>query len=143
MSPTETVVRRVAELRRKRGLTGAKLAERMTEVGVKWDRSIVANLENRRRSYVTVDELLALAYVLEVFPAHLLVPIEDEALYRLVPGREDRAGDVREWVRARLPLTGMDTRVMFTDVPEKDAERFAALLREHETGRSADHGTGT
>lgn len=142
MSPTENVIRRVAELRRKRGLTGAKLAERMTKEGVKWDRSIVANLENGRRSYVTVDELLALAYVLDVLPVHLLVPIEDEALYRLIPGREDRAADVREWVRGRLPLTGMDTSVMFADVPKVEAERFAALLREHDEQRRSADGPG-
>lgn len=44
----------------------------MTEAGVKWDRSIVANFENGRRSYITVEELVTVARVLDVPPMALL-----------------------------------------------------------------------
>jgi transcriptional regulator with XRE-family HTH domain len=57
--PVQTVARRVRELREKRRLSAAQLAERLQQVGLDWDRNIVANLENGRRASLGVDELLA------------------------------------------------------------------------------------
>lgn len=142
---TGTIARTVAKVRRKRGLTGAQLAERMTEVGVKWDRSIVANLENGRRRFVTVDELLALAYVLDVAPVHLLVPplpsptwdAESQGREPLPPERENSPNDwttlykvtkgvevplyrVREFIRGQTPLPGMDRRGFYSELPPQE-----------------------
>lgn len=44
----------------------------MAKVGIRWDRSIVANLDLGRRATVSVDELLALATVLDCSPWALL-----------------------------------------------------------------------
>jgi hypothetical protein len=104
----------------------------MTAVGVPWDRSIVANLENGRRKTVSVVELLALAYVLEVLPVHLLVPVEPDARYRPVPTRNDPADEVRDWLLARGKLAGMDVRVMFNDAPASEVELLTDALRKAE-----------
>jgi hypothetical protein len=93
----------------------------MAGVGVPWDRSVVANLENGRRSGVSVQEWLALAYVLSVQPVHLLVPIDatEDTPYQLVPkGRPSNALPVRAWIRGQTIIGAVDPRRYFSEVPE-------------------------
>jgi transcriptional regulator with XRE-family HTH domain len=121
--PVEHVARRVRELRRRRGLTAAQLAERLRQVGLDWDRSIVANLETGRRQAVSVEELLALALVLDVAPVHLLVPTDDEQLFQVTPTRAEPSGVVRDWLRGGPPLAGTDLASYYAEVPEVDWEQ--------------------
>ncbi|MFC9089974.1 helix-turn-helix domain-containing protein [Nocardiopsis dassonvillei] len=120
-SPTEVIAQRVKEVRRKRGLSAAALAAKMTEAGVPWDRGILANLENGRRRNVSVTELFALAYVLDVSPLHLAVPLEDEAPYLFTPEREVPAVAARRLIRGFHHLPEQDWRAFITEVPESEA----------------------
>ncbi len=122
LGPTEVVAGRVRELRKRKGWSGARLAGELALVGLPWDRSIVANLENGRRASVSVEELLALAYVLDVAPVHLLVPVENDVPYRPTPVWETDSARVREWVRGREPLTSTDPRTYFSEVPTQEWE---------------------
>jgi transcriptional regulator with XRE-family HTH domain len=117
LSPTQVVAKRVREVRQKRGLTAAQLAEQMTRVGIPWDRGTVAKLETGRRANVSVAELLALAYVLAVAPGHLLVPLEDKTPYQATPTQVEPAGAVRDWVRGAWYLEGVDVRGFFSELP--------------------------
>src|SRR5690606_3894974 len=97
-----------------------RLAQEMTRVGVPWERVVVSNLETGRRATVTVDELLALAYVLEVAPVHLIVPTDgDGEPYRVTPAGvpEVNRSRVRRWVRGFEELPGQDPRRYFSEVP--------------------------
>ena len=75
---------RVRQIRRRRGLTAEGLAARCAEIGApEITRSVIANIETgrkgrdgRRRRDVTVDELLILAFALQVPPALLMVPLD-------------------------------------------------------------------
>lgn len=100
LAPHRVIAERVRALRRLHGWSAQRLAEQLSSVGIAWDRSIVANFENGRRASVSVEEFLALAYVLSVAPVHLLVPIDtDVASYRITPkGRAVTTGFVRSWV---------------------------------------------
>jgi transcriptional regulator with XRE-family HTH domain len=129
--PVETVARRVREVRRRRGLSAAQLAERLQQVGLDWDRNIVANLENGRRASLSVDELLALALVLDVAPVHLLVPLEDEQPYQVTPTRVEPAGVVRDLIRGADALAGMDGRAFFSEVPEHEWLQVTEHSRTH------------
>ena len=120
LGPVETVAARVKVVRRHRGLTAAQLAEQMQAVGVDWNRNIVANLENGRRGSLGVDELFALAIVLEVAPVHLLVPLDDQAGIEVTRGRVEEARRVRWWIRGDHPLDGIDTRLYFSEVPKDE-----------------------
>jgi transcriptional regulator with XRE-family HTH domain len=111
-----TLTARVKELRRARGWTGAELGERMTKLGVRWDRSIVANVEAGRRKAFTVDELMALAIVFDVAPVHLMVPL-DEGPYQVTPEMEQPTARVRAWIRGEEPLPGGRKRSWFTERP--------------------------
>jgi hypothetical protein len=102
----------------------------MTAAGVKWDRSIVTNLELGRRAGVSVEELFALAYVLSVAPVHLLVPIDAEEVtpYRVTPvGNPFGAWFVRAWVRGQTPIGHVDARRYFAEVPEREWEPPASM----------------
>jgi transcriptional regulator with XRE-family HTH domain len=121
LSPTQWVAKRVREVRQKRGLTAAQLATEMTRVGVPWKRGVVAKLESGLREAVSVEELLALAYVLDVAPVHLLVPFDDDAQpYQVTPTRNDPAGYVRDWIRGDWYLDGTDVRHFFSELPEHE-----------------------
>lgn len=132
LSPTKVIAQRVRELRQKRGKWSAeRLAEEMTKVGIPWDRSIVANLENGRRQTVAVEELLALAYVLDVAPVHLLVPVEDDDLDQgpflwITPKLGVPPSAARAWVRGRQQAPGQDPRPFFADVPASEWDKQEA-----------------
>ena len=68
---SEHVIRRIKALRRARRWTAQQLADEMKAAGIPWNRSIVANIELGRRSYITVDELWALADVFGLIPVDL------------------------------------------------------------------------
>ena len=130
----DAVVRALAEqvraLRAGRGWSAQRLADEMTRKGIPWERTVVANLENGRRRFVTVTEWLVLAVVLQVAPIHLVVPPDAERFD--VAGDEYDAADVRAWIRGELPLTTDDAASFFRHQPyDKQAEtaRTIAMLR--------------
>lgn len=117
------------------GLTQEGLAEAMQAVGIEWQRIVVAKLESGLRSFVTVDELLALCVVLEISVVDLLVPndVHDDQPYRIVPNATARAKDAREFIR------GEDLLYIFKypeeEEPVLDPESIFASPR---GGRSVD-----
>ena len=135
----------------------------MTEAGFRWDRFTVQNLENGRRASVTVDEFLALAYVLSVAPVHLLVPPVSQ--HDLVPAEEDALGrapyayaitpttsraptsGVRGWIRGERTIGAVDPRVYFSEVPPdelrlgSDEERLAYLADRSQLNPPDDRGS--
>jgi transcriptional regulator with XRE-family HTH domain len=76
------VGRRLRELRDERRLSAQALADRCAKLGAtELKRQVITNLENGRRGFASVDELLALAYALGVTPLRLFLPIgADERL---------------------------------------------------------------
>ena len=66
--------RRIAEARRKAGLTQAQLAERLG-----WSRDTLINYENGRRT-LAVERLIAIAEAFDLPPATLLIEDASQAL---------------------------------------------------------------
>lgn len=128
-TPSDVVAKRVREIRRKHGLTVAQLAQRCAELGMpELTSQAIYNLEagrkdrqGRRRRAVTVDELLALAAVLDVAPVWLLVPADDDDKepYQVTPTRAELADVVRNWVRGDRPLPGTDWRRYIAEGPSE------------------------
>lgn len=117
----DAVRARVKELRGRKGWSGAELGKKLSALGVPWNRSVVANFESGRRPAVSVQELLALAYVLDVAPVNLLVPLDSEP-YRITPEGADvhSSGDVWRWIRGEQPLPGATAageRIYFAEAP--------------------------
>jgi transcriptional regulator with XRE-family HTH domain len=67
---------RVAQFRKQRGLTAQQLSVQLRDrLGVDLKRTVIGNLESGYRRTISYAEILALAYVLEVPPLVLMVPI--------------------------------------------------------------------
>lgn len=99
---TRVIAARVADLREKRGLSGAKLGAAVRELGVKgWVDSTVGKLETLRRESVTVTELLALAKALDVPPAWLLADPSQDTPVPIVEGVEMAPWDALLWFVGR------------------------------------------
>lgn len=131
MTPTEAVASRVRQLRRTRGWTAEELADRMTEVGIPWNQPVVSRLETGKRESISLAEVLALAYILDVAPIHLFVPIDPgEAEYQVVPSREIAVHAAREWIRGQAPLPGGDVRQYFSEVPVEEYAAASAAYME-------------
>ncbi len=119
--PLDTVRERVRALRRGR-YTADQLAEQLQAVGLKWDRNVIASFETGRRKTLSVEELLALAYVLDVAPIHLLVAPDDARWYRYVPNYAAAPDRVRAWIRGEhwMMRRGGDERRYYTEVPDDE-----------------------
>src|SRR5260370_36781588 len=110
-TPSDVVAARVREVRGKRGLTVAQLAERCAAIGApQITVQAIYKIEGQRESatrpprQVTVDELLALAAALNVAPASLLVHPDDIEPYSVTGAVIRVAPEVRQWIRGEVPL---------------------------------------
>lgn len=92
--------------------------------------------DGRRRRFVTVDELIALAVALQVAPVHLLSkPLPPEELplpgaWKGNPEAEGLALIWRNYIKGEQALPGMNARDYMTEAPEEDFERLAFQLAE-------------
>lgn len=123
--PDQVIGHRVRQLRGRKSWTAQQLADAMKAVGLsEWSRVAVTKLENwpKYRRSVSVEELLALAYVLDVAPVNLVVPVDAGAdneldLYQVTPDDAFSSWAIREWIRGRKPLPGQNERTYFAEVP--------------------------
>lgn len=90
--------------RMRRGITQRQLAEAVTAAGVPMDSSAVANIETRRRDDVSMREVFAVAYVLNVPPALIMLPIGREDEVEVVAGIRSFPWAVLQWATGEAPL---------------------------------------
>jgi transcriptional regulator with XRE-family HTH domain len=113
---TRVTGQQVRRYREKRRMTADQLAAKVTELGLRYTRAQVTNLEAERRDSVTVGEVFILASALGV-PALLLVfPVGRVNAVEVLPGQE-----MTPWTALRWALTGRP-QVLGTEVSEEDAE---------------------
>jgi transcriptional regulator with XRE-family HTH domain len=101
-TPREVFARRLRELRKRRGLTQAQLAEGMTAAGRPLSKAAVLRIEAGTRD-ISLDEAIAFASVLSAAPAHLLAPAEGEAVALTDRMAVDR-GALRDFLLLGNPL---------------------------------------
>lgn len=131
MKPHQLVAERLKQLRKARGWSAQKLADALVAAGVPWDRSVVAKFENGRRATLTLEEVYALAYVLEVAPVNLMTatdlggpPVE------VVPGLAVSSEDAREWIRGRKPVGDQDVDTYFSKIAGNDFGFIYSALKQ-------------
>jgi transcriptional regulator with XRE-family HTH domain len=129
VTPVSTIAKRIKELRARRGWTAEKLGKELTRHGAKFDRFTISNLESGKRQNVTINELMAIAFVFDVAPVNLLVPFEDEP-YQVTSERIENSDTVRAWFRGEEPLPGTDERTYFAEVSALDMRRRIEAVRE-------------
>jgi transcriptional regulator with XRE-family HTH domain len=101
LSASDIAALRIREARTKRGWRVKDLAEQCQKAGVpQITAPVITNLETRRRPgrEITAEELLALAWVLEVAPLQLLSPLDDGEVLQVVPGQEMGPLEAAAWM---------------------------------------------
>jgi transcriptional regulator with XRE-family HTH domain len=102
--PSEVFSTRLRETRRARGMSQRALADAVTAAGRRMNKVAVSRLEKGPSERgVSLDEALALAYVLGGAPAHLLSPPEGELVALTDQAAVDGAG-LRNFVMFGDPL---------------------------------------
>lgn len=129
LSPSGVVAERLKEARRRRGWTAKQLADQCAKVGAAYlTVSVLANIESgrpdlngQRRRDITVDELLTLAFVLDVAPIYLLgLPTSGDAAVRVTPNRTvDDPDELLRWLRGDQALPGTDARLYYSVALER------------------------
>jgi transcriptional regulator with XRE-family HTH domain len=92
---------RIREARTKHGWRVKDLAERCRKAGAgKLTAAVITNLETRRRPgrEITLEELLALALVLEVPPLQLMSPLNGGEVLEVVPGEDMGPLEAAAWM---------------------------------------------
>ncbi|WP_157239693.1 helix-turn-helix domain-containing protein [Catenuloplanes japonicus] len=103
-TPGEVARRRIREVRKARKLSPTAAAERYGDVAM--TATVLMNIEAGRRQSVTVDELVRLAYVLDVPVEALLVG--PGAVVEVAPGVSVDSGRFLRWLRGQEALDGAD-----------------------------------
>jgi transcriptional regulator with XRE-family HTH domain len=107
------------EVREWHSLSQAALSRRLQELGHTIDRERIAKLETTR-TRPTLDDVLAIAVVLDVSPLFLIVP---DQFSKLRIGKEAiPAVDARNWIRGR----SADGKSADVALPHQSREAFAA-----------------
>lgn len=101
-SPSEVLAARVVELRKRHGWSQAELADRMSSYGLGWGPTTVTKVEKGDRQ-VSVDEFVALAYVLGVSPAALVTPTAYRAGLAVTPNTTLAGPTVWRWFCGTFP----------------------------------------
>lgn len=132
---------RVNQLRKQRGWSIQKLAAACAEAGARrLTNNAIENIEygrrdktGRRRREVDVSELLALAYVLEVPPVTLVIPLDiaDDEQFELTAEVAAPAGQVRAWFAGLGFLDGQNSisvlARMTEGLPADQAQKLTRL----------------
>lgn len=125
------------EARDARGWTQKQLAARLGELGLQTDRATIARIESggQRASRAPLDEVMAIAFALDVAPVHLLTPKQSDANIAVAPKHRFPAVRVREWIRGNDPLGGDPLSYFLAEIPEN--ERSAVLAKALRRSESA------
>jgi hypothetical protein len=107
-------------------MTVAQLAARCAEAGMpRLTAQTLYKLEGQRTSRaprpVSVDELLVLAYVLDIAPVHLIAGLDDDATVPVSPDWSVSAPGARLWIRGLAPLSDTDRKRYEANVPASEA----------------------
>ena len=112
----EVLARRVEQVRKARGLSQRDVAERLADLGVTMHQTAIAKIEKGDRR-VTIEDALLLAFVLDVAPVNLFLPLADNIPMAL-GNVTVQSGEMRAWARGFTPLPGQDSRTYLTQVPD-------------------------
>lgn len=142
---TRATGRAIRHYREKRRLSAEQLAEAVSNLGLRYTRTQVSNLESGRRDTITVGEVIAFGAVLEVSPALLLYPIGTDNPVPILPGQTTNPWMayqcfIGEYVLSRAvagPGASSAERQILRDTPmwipkPPDRDNPIAIYRQHD-----------
>ncbi len=126
-TPSDLIAERIRKLREDRGMTVAELAARCKAAGMpRLTAQVLYKLEgqraNRNPRPVAVDELLVLAFALDIAPVHLIAGLDDDEPLPVSPDWTVDAPGARKWIRGLVPLSGGDKKRFEANVPASEQD---------------------
>ncbi|GAA2738929.1 helix-turn-helix transcriptional regulator [Actinocorallia aurantiaca] len=115
LRPSDVAALRFRELRKRRDLTVQQVVDALRDLGMtELTTSVITNLELGRRDgsgrrRMTLEELIALAYVLDVPPLELLAPLGQDVTVTILPGLEVGPYELRNWLTGNSRLGNRPT----------------------------------
>jgi transcriptional regulator with XRE-family HTH domain len=132
-TPSDLIAQRIHDLMEDRGWSVTELARRCDEAGLhRLTAQVLYKLLSQRASPgrvprpISIDELLILAYVLDVAPVHLIAGLDDDTPLPVSPDWTVSAYGARQWIRGLAPVEGADKKRYLANVPpgEENARWF-------------------
>jgi len=105
--PSKRFGERLAYYRKLAGLSGEALARRVPSI----TRSVIANIENGRKRDISIDDVIALAWALDIPPVALALPLDRPQTFVSTGGggattTYARAYDLIEWFKTGRRASG-------------------------------------
>ena len=121
---SDLVAENIREARKRRGWKPAELAARCADVRAPdITENAIENIESgrrangRRRRDVTVDELLVLAYALDIAPVYLICGLDDTTEIPVTPQLSVTSIEARNWIHGFGSLAGTDEEEFARNLP--------------------------
>ena len=90
-------------------MTAEDLSDETERLGMKIERTVIANLENRRRASISIAEVLVLAKALRMPPVLLFLPVGDgPPTTEALPGKIVSTWAAARWVTGEAPFAADD-----------------------------------
>lgn len=137
---------RVKKYRTQVGLSAQMLADRTAALGHEVKRSVIAEMENGKRTTAPLADVLVLARGLGVPPILLIYPLDETASVEVLPNEDVPAWDAYDWTVGEQMLRSAAPWV--SDIPDdrrevarwKETTNPLALRREYVRTRSNFNG---
>jgi transcriptional regulator with XRE-family HTH domain len=129
---TRSIATEIRRHRTARRMSAQQLANACAKLGVDLPRSTLADLENGRRTSLSVAELLAIARVLDLPPLLLVFPVGVEKETEVLPGAFRPTFRAAQWFGGEYPFPGADDGMRLRPGWTSEAARPLALHREHD-----------
>lgn len=127
-SPEQVLVIELRKWRERRGLRVVQLVDRVATLGGSLSRQAIGKIEDGERK-VTLDELAALAWALDVPPIFLILPLGTEPVVRVLPGRDVPTWDAFRWWVGEIGIEGTDDAGRKTLGWYRDHDKLADAVR--------------
>jgi transcriptional regulator with XRE-family HTH domain len=132
LTASQVFSRRLREVRDFHGWTQEQLAAYLRAADVKVSQETIAKLEKEttRADHLTVNELFAICFALNVSPIFMTVPLDEHEprLFISKAVQPPTPDEARAWLRGRKELDGQNPRTFAVQRPEKErAEALAEL----------------
>jgi transcriptional regulator with XRE-family HTH domain len=124
---TQHIGAQIKRWRRARRITAQELSEATERLGQLVPRTVIINIENQRRDYVSVAEVLLIAAALNMPPYLLLAPVGLAEADEILPNVDSSPWRTRGWLMGALPV-GYDG---FDVVQWNDATLGTKLFDKH------------
>lgn len=108
-----------------------ELADRCAELGMPIRRSVLANLETRRRTLITVAELLVVAAALGVPPVLLLAPLGRLPEIEALPGRDFEPWAAEQWITGHVRIRDLSGDPIAMPIRWEDDDGTVPLFEQH------------